>query len=119
METPMKLASLTLAAAFAALSCAATAEPLAGFDRAPARMVIPTSDLDLSHTPGAQALLGRIARISAQTCGSGPDLRSIRENAAFAVCVQSNMDAAVRAVNAPLVTALHEGRTPDARLAAR
>jgi UrcA family protein len=79
------------------------------------------ADLDLTHQPGARALLHRIASAARTACGPAPDIREIQERTRFADCVSKAATSAVAAVGSPLVDELYgsSGPASGARLADR
>jgi UrcA family protein len=69
------------------------------------------SDLDLTTTDGAKALLKRLDRAARRVCGTAPGDRILQpEAAAFHdQCVRNALDSAVAVSGAPLVIAMHAG----------
>lgn len=80
-------------------------------------MVVRLSGLDLGSEAGAQAALRRIDRASQTYCGWA-DTRNILRNQYYRACVTGMKDAAVKTLDAPRVTALHD-QTPRILLARR
>lgn len=74
-------------------------------------------DLDLGSVPGARAALQRIERAAVSICGSYRHIREPRVRAKFKNCVDETTSRAVKNLNAPVVSALHEGRMDEERLA--
>lgn len=76
------------------------------------------NDLNVATTAGANVLYGRIraaARdVCAQSIGSDPI-----ERAAMYACIAKAIDAAVKKVDAPALTALRFGGNADVRLASK
>ena len=75
-------------------------------------------DLDLNRTAGADMVLGRIARAARDVCGEAPAPRDLAKRARYRACLATATDTAVARIDAPVVTARHQGRNP-AMLAAR
>ncbi len=68
-------------------------------------------DLDVSNIAGATTLYHRIQGAAGLVCGHrGPGLV---EQMAWRACYRNATADAVRKVNAPLLTAVHAGRTPE------
>ena len=61
-------------------------------------------------------MLGRIGWAASNACGGQPDLRDLSRFAQFERCERHAIDAAVRTLNAPLVTSL-AGRSASQALA--
>jgi UrcA family protein len=77
-------------------------------------------DLNLTSESGARTLLVRITRAARTACGPithSPLLP--REAANHRACVADAVDAAVRHVDLPVLTALHSGAAADIVIAAR
>jgi UrcA family protein len=111
----------TLAFALAAVCLAsgfASAQPPAGpsADGAP---VLRYAELDLTRERGARVLVGRIKQAAHTFCGPEPRPVSLGEYERYQACVQETAGAAVRRVNAPLVTAVYQGDGERIRLANR
>ena len=107
MKTTLFAATLTLAA-FAAGTPAFASE---GNDRVPS-IDVSYSDLNISNRSGAETLLRRIRSAAMSVCGANENARSFRDlkaTRAARVCVRTAVEAAVRQVNAPMVTALYNG----------
>ena len=71
---------------------------------------VPYSDLNLTNPFGAKVMLRRIAKAAEFVCGGQPSVREFSERSSFRRCVKGAVAGAVAQLNAPLVTALHEGR---------
>jgi len=109
--------SLIAVAAFACLSTAAIAAPNSDDRMA---LEVPYADLNLDHPAGAQVMLQRIKFAAQRVCGGRPDMVDLRGFTLFKRCFHAAMDNAVAQLNAPLVTALYNGRAPgDPRFASR
>lgn len=76
------------------------------------------ADLDLNRVAGADLALARIGRAARDVCGEAPSPRDLSKRTRYRACVASATGNAVTWVDAPLMTARHEGRGP-AMLAAR
>jgi UrcA family protein len=85
--------------------------------QAPARPVaaeaVSYSDLDISTQTGAAVLLQRIDRAAQRACGPEPIHSPLhpREPAFYDRCVKDAVNVAVARTNAPLMTAMHTGRS--------
>jgi UrcA family protein len=75
-----------------------------------AQVDVPHADLNLANPVGAQVMLKRIAKAAEVVCGGRPSVREMHARYGFNSCVQVAVATAVAQLNAPLVTALHEGR---------
>ena len=106
------LAAVCLASGFA--SAHSPAGPSA--DGAP---VLRYAELDLTRERGARVLVGRIKQAAHTFCGPEPRPVSLGEYQRYRACVQETAGAAVRRVNAPLVTAVYQGDGERIRLAHR
>lgn len=109
---------VALAALFAVATPALAAQPVptAGEAR---QVTVRYADLDLSRPAGADAMIARIRQAAEVAC-SGFSTRELAEMAQQRACLSETMAAAVRKVNAPLVTARFEGPAKAAaRLAAK
>jgi UrcA family protein len=69
---------------------------------------VPYGDLNLQNQAGAATMLNRVSFAAKRVCGGTPDLREIKVYALFKTCVRQAKADAVRNLNMPLVTALHE-----------
>lgn len=76
-------------------------------------------DLDLGSVPGARAALRRIERAAVSICGSYRHIREPGVRAKFKKCVDETTSRAVKNLNAPMVSALHNGEFDKQRLAGR
>jgi UrcA family protein len=109
-----------LALSFAAASVLAIAAPVhAQTTDGPISISVPYADLDVGHTAGAQILLQRIEAASVRACGGAPDMRELKQRAAFDACRAQAVSQAVERVNAPVVTALASRGLAPVRTAAR
>ncbi len=81
--------------------------------------VLRYSELDLTREQGARTMVGRIELAAHAFCGPEPRQISLAEHARYGACVREAADAAVRRVNAPLVTAVYRGAGERIRLANR
>lgn len=108
---------LTIAGAILALAAPATA----GVHSAKADVLsttVPYGDLDLSRTAGADLMLNRIAQAARYVCGEAPRPGDLAKRKRHRACLATATDSAVAKLDAPVVTARHQGRNP-AMLAAR
>ncbi|HEV7384894.1 MAG TPA: UrcA family protein [Phenylobacterium sp.] len=112
----------TLAFALAAVCLAsgfASAHPPASRSAADGARVLRYAELDLTREQGASVLVGRIKQAAHTFCGPEPRLLSLGEHQRYRACVQETAGAAVKRVNAPLVTAVYQGDAERMRFAAR
>ena len=102
------LLGLTLSFAIGAAAQAAT--PSVSDSGAPS-VVVRMSDLDLSRTEGAKALLARLRHAASMVCGGRPSSPlDLDGRQAYDACVHQSLDGAVGQVRAPLVATLYRGR---------
>jgi len=102
---------------------AALAAPAAAGVHATAPSDAPTAavrhdDLNLNGPAGAEVMLSRLHHAARKVCGPAPLTQEIAANQRHRACVRETVDIAVAKLNAPLVTARHNGRD-SAVLAAR
>jgi UrcA family protein len=71
-------------------------------------------DLNLNSDAGARVMLGRITSAASRACGEALDLHMLGRFALYTHCKAASIDQAVRALNAPLVTAMAGGKGPPA-----
>ena len=87
---------------------ATVAAPAAAQDNTDVRQtVLRYSDLDLTRSAGAQAMMSRIRQAAETVCGKAPLTRELGERADHTACMATTMGATVKKVDAPLVTALY------------
>ncbi len=110
---PVTLAALALAAA---AGIATTAQAQSTFYSEPVHLTVKYSDLDTASPSGASTLYRRIRGAARLVCGE--EGRSLAAQAQYQSCVRAAVAGAVTSLENPLVTALHEGRTPQAQTAA-
>ncbi len=67
---------------------------------------VETADLNLGSRGGAREMLARIDDAARRVCGDNVDLRSLERRAQFQRCKTGTVARAVRALDAPLVTAM-------------
>jgi UrcA family protein len=82
----------------------------------PSRTLDPTAtvrfgDLNLSTPEGTRALYGRIASAAQALCGPSFSLWDANRHGNWKICYRATIDQAVRQLNLPNLTALHEGPT--------
>ena len=114
----MKTTILTAMLAAAAIVPAARAAPAPGPTDAPQKAVF-IGDLDLGLSHGATVALSRIRSAAGAVCGPPPLSRELAETYRQRACVEEATANAVRALNAPLVTARYYRFAPTRILAAR
>jgi UrcA family protein len=73
---------------------------------APHSVAVRYADLNLSSEAGARAMLDRITDAASRACGGDVDLRMLERRALYNRCKADTIDRAVRALDAPLVTAM-------------
>jgi UrcA family protein len=103
----------------AAALLALSALPADAAPRPAPQATIRVGDLDLSDGGDARAMLARIRKASAAVCRASPGAGG-SEIAAIELydrCFRESVARAVGQLDAPLVTAAHESRTPARRLA--
>jgi UrcA family protein len=83
----------------------ATAEPPAS----PRSVTVNYRDLNLSTIAGATTLYQRLTHAARSVCDEGPGVDAYRE---WKSCYQAAIADAVAKVNNPLLTGLHNGRSP-------
>jgi UrcA family protein len=111
-------------ALFAALALASLAP--AAFAEKPYRQVgeqisvaVPYGDLDLTTRAGARTAMKRIEGASAQICGTRPEPKLLVLNRAYSACHADVMSRGVVAFNAPMLTALYQGKAGPMTTASR
>ena len=112
--------TLTILAAAVAIASPAAAEvrvPQSG--PVTLQTTVDYSDLDLSRTEGADALIARLRNATRKACGGRPDPTDLEDQRLYAACKVRSMDAAVKQVNAPLVTARYAREPAQAVLATK
>ena len=77
------------------------------------------SDLDLSRTAGADSLIARLRKATLKVCGDMPNRADMDAFLRYSTCRTRTMEAAIRQVNVPLVTARYARDPAQARLAAK
>ena len=102
----------------AALASVATPAAAQANPDAP-RAVIRYADLDLSRPSGADAMIGRIRQAARAVCGDGSSVRGLARVTEEKACMAETMAAAVKQVNAPLVSERFGLATTSAHLAAK
>ncbi len=107
------LAAICLASGFASAHSPARAAT----DDAP--RIVSYAEFDLNREQGAKALVGRIKQEARAFCGPQPSPLSLGEYQRYGACVQESATAAVKRVDAPMVTAVYRGDKLGTRLAAR
>ncbi|HEX7080604.1 MAG TPA: UrcA family protein [Gammaproteobacteria bacterium] len=81
------------------------------------QIAVSYADLNMASASGVQALYRRIQRAGDRVCGPRPANADLRRFAAWNGCRDDAIAGAVGAVNHPMLTALHQGRSPAAVLA--
>lgn len=98
--------TLMILAAVAAATPSAAADPRSAVGEVVTlEATVSYSDLDLSRTAGADALIVRLSKVATAVCGDRPNAADTDAYGRYRVCKTRTMDAAIRKVNAPLVTA--------------
>ena len=96
-----------------ALSVPSEAAPLASADTITRTEVVKFYDLNVATTAGASMLYDRIRTAASRVCRDVVSTMSARNRFERMTCVRELMDTAVKDVNRPALTALHEGRATD------
>ena len=68
------------------------------------------ADLNLQTHAGARAMLARLEAAAGRVCGNEPDIRDLARATPYQRCKAAALDAAVRQLDAPLVTAMARSR---------
>jgi UrcA family protein len=111
MQTSIKIHSRSITslmlAGFAALAYVApcgkvVAEPAETLTR-----TVAFGDLNLDSDQGAKVLYARLRQAAQYVCGSSEDSRDLNRWAIRQTCVKNSLSDAVRQINKPLVTTLH------------
>lgn len=98
--------TLIILGALAAIATPAAAQDRGFFgDRVVLQITVSFSDLDLSRVSGADTVIKRLRKAARQVCGDVPNPADMEPYRRHRACVRQTMDAAVKQVNAPLVTA--------------
>lgn len=74
---------------------------------------VPYGDLNLQNQAGAAVMLNRVSFAAKRVCGGAPDLREIKIYVMFKTCVSQAKADAVRHLNMPMVTALHDKQVAE------
>jgi UrcA family protein len=74
----------------------------------PAQIVVAYSDLNLDSPAGAKTLYRRIAYAARQVCGSPAAAWYPGQRQKWQTCYRTAVENAIRKVNRPVLTALHE-----------
>jgi UrcA family protein len=119
----MKTIIIGLAAGACLTAGAVSAKPrgwvrLHAADEAPS-VTVRYSELDLMREDGARSLIGRISQAARAVCGPEPASYAIGAFYLYRDCIKDSTAAAVRSVNAPLVSALYDGGRKAIVLAGR
>jgi UrcA family protein len=93
------ITALVAACAFGAL-----AQPASAADSRQRHAIVSYAQLDLASEAGAETLYRRLERAAERVCGNADHRRtSLVERRAFNRCVDSTLETAISAINAPLV----------------
>ena len=102
-------APLTLGCAALVLVCLGGLIPAQAADASQARQVtVKYRDLNLNTPEGAGTLLARIRDAAERVCGAPSERLDLQH--AWQVCYQGSVNAAVAAVDSPILSALASGR---------
>jgi UrcA family protein len=82
-------------------------------------MTISAKGLDLASPADAKVYYDRVRRAAAQACAGGQSDFLPSEQDLHDACIRGAIADAVAATNAPLVTALYDGRTARSQVAAK
>jgi UrcA family protein len=83
------------------------------------QMRVRVSDLNLASHEGARVAITRIRHDAGLFCQADEGRRTMGQTAAVSGCIADMSGKAVKALNAPLVTAMFQGEAQATRLAAR
>jgi UrcA family protein len=75
------------------------------------RLVVSFADVNLATQSGAEVMLRRIFLAAKQVCGDRAGIRDTAERREIRFCVRVASANAVKDINAPMLTAVFEGRT--------
>lgn len=104
MKTLMILTAIAAVTAAPAPALAGERPPFPS-DTVVMHLTVKFSDLDISRAAGADALISRLRNASRKVCGDFPNLADTDATRRHKRCMVQATDAAVKQVNAPLVTA--------------
>jgi UrcA family protein len=99
------------AAALAGYSAATHAHESGGSVRS---IIVGYAELDLSKSQGIEVLYQRIQGAAKRVCRADPGSIFVRDPRAWKKCYVDATERAVRQVNLPTLTALHQSRTSSA-----
>ena len=103
--------SAALCAAILAAPAPAAAAQASAYRYAPTPVTVRIDDLDTDSLAGARIALRRIQAAAGRACGPNPSsVRQLSYAQQYMDCQRNNVEALVRAVDAPRVTALNEQR---------
>jgi UrcA family protein len=113
-----RLFALTLAAV--AMASASVAPAFADPRDALPAVTVEYDDLNLGGSAGAEEMLGRLDDAARRVCRSaGQGLRGVARFQARQACEAEALNRSVAQLDAPVVTALHQGDTPEFQTAMR
>ena len=81
------------------------------------RVTVAYDDVNIASPRGADVVLARIVAAARQVCESGSGMRGVREAQDIKQCIRAATQAAVREINAPLLTALFQQRAAADQIA--
>ena len=118
MQTSIKIQSRsiisTMLAGFAALACVAHGGTVVAQPAQPLTKIVAFGDLNLDSDQGAKVLYARLRHAAQYVCSPWEDRGDLNRRAIWQTCVANSLSDAVRRINKPQVTALHNkiaGRT--------
>jgi UrcA family protein len=115
----MRKSLIAAVLAFSCLSITAEARPSEG-TLVTSSLEVFYGDLNLANRAGAAAMLNRIKQAAVRVCGGTPSTQDMSARREFRACIERATADAVRQLNAPLVTAMHGGRSSaDPQIAGR
>ncbi len=120
METPMRTRFFALTLAAVAFASAAVTPAFAEPRAAAPSITVAFHDLNLGRSADAEDMLGRLQDASRRVCRSaGHGLRGVDRHQARQTCQNEALTRAVAGLDAPVVTALHEGESLEFQTAMR
>src|SRR5688500_14353121 len=107
-------ATLTLAAGILGYSVLAQADRLTGAVGSTPSITVSLAGLDISNPHVLEMLYTRIERAARSVCGFDYSRRELSRGRHAKACYKSSLEAAVKQVNRPTLTALHRAKTKSA-----
>lgn len=111
MQTSIKIQSRSITsmmlAGFAALACVAHGGTVVAQPAQPLTRIVAFGDLNLDSDQGAKVLYARLRHAAQYVCAPWEDSRDLNRRAIWQTCVENSLSDAVRRINKPQVTTLH------------